>query len=190
MNHFRTEPPIPNQVFRQWRRVEWSIVSNAAERSSNIRAVGSPLDKDRWTSFFIKRRAVSVEWPVLYADWYGLSKLWTWICSNNCLATTREGEALFNLSSRQAHPFEKHVFGHVTSLIGWNVMTPYSEIFPGLLHTCAEFEENPPSGWWAISNRKSGSWRTPSLSPLPSIQTIVLHVTLNLSDWKRWVYTN
>ena len=26
--------------------------------------------------------------------------------------------ALFNLSSGQAHTFEKHVFGHVTSLIG------------------------------------------------------------------------
>ena len=40
------------------------------------------------------------------------------------------GEALLKLSSGQAHPFEKHVFGHVTSMIGWNVMISYSEIFP------------------------------------------------------------
>ena len=39
------------------------------------------------------------------------------------------GEELFKLPSGQAHPFEKHVFGHVTSLIGLNVMAPYSEIF-------------------------------------------------------------
>ena len=36
-------------------------------------------------------------------------------------------EVLFKLSSGQAHPFDKHVLGHVTNLIGWNVM---SEIFP------------------------------------------------------------
>ena len=30
--------------------------------------------------------SLSVKWPVLYADWYGLSKLLTWICSNSCLA--------------------------------------------------------------------------------------------------------
>ena len=35
------------------------------------------------------------------------------------------------VSSGQAHPFEKHGFGQVTFLIGWNVMTPYSKIFPG-----------------------------------------------------------
>ena len=39
------------------------------------------------------------------------------------------GEELFKLSSRQAHPFQKHVFGHVTSLIFLNVMTPYLKHF-------------------------------------------------------------
>ena len=42
----------------------------------------------------------------------------------------RTDEPLLKLSSGQAHPFEKHVFGHVTTLIGRNVMTPYSENFP------------------------------------------------------------
>ena len=58
----------------------------------------------------------------------------------------RIGEALFNLSSRQADPLLKLFFGHVTSLIGRNVMTQYSENFPGLLHTCDKFEENMPYG--------------------------------------------
>ena len=43
-----------------------------------------------WTMiihFFMERRAVSVEWPALYANWSGLCKLCTWICSNSCLAT-------------------------------------------------------------------------------------------------------
>ena len=30
----------------------------------------------------------------------------------------RKGEVLFKLLSEQAHPLQKHVFGHVTSLIG------------------------------------------------------------------------
>ena len=45
----------------------------------------------------------------------------------------------------------KHFFklspGHVTSLIGQNVMTPYSEkYFTELMHTYAKFEENRPNG--------------------------------------------
>ena len=45
MNHLRTEPLTPNQIQRQLRRVEWSMVSKAAEKSNNTKAVGSPLDK-------------------------------------------------------------------------------------------------------------------------------------------------
>ena len=44
--------------------------------------------------------------------------------------------------------FEKHVFGHATSLIGRIFMTPYSENFPSATsyQICPKFEENPPSG--------------------------------------------
>ena len=34
------------------------------------------------------------------------------------------------LSSGQASPSKKDIFGHVTSLIGWNVTAAYSKKFP------------------------------------------------------------
>ena len=37
-------------------------------------------------------------------------------------------EVPFKLSSGQAHPFGKHVFGYVTSLIYQSVMTSYSAL--------------------------------------------------------------
>ena len=65
-------------------------VSKAAERSSNSKAVGLPLDKQKYYYyfFFMMRRAVSVELLFLYPDCYGLSKSWTWNCSNSCLGKT------------------------------------------------------------------------------------------------------
>ena len=52
------------------------MVLNAAERSSNIKAVGLLSTRISELHFLIDRRAVSVDRPVLYADWYGFSKLW------------------------------------------------------------------------------------------------------------------
>ena len=43
-------------------------MSNAADKLSNTRAVCSPRARERWTSFFIDNKAVSVECPGLYAD--------------------------------------------------------------------------------------------------------------------------
>ena len=55
-------------------------------------------------------------------------------------------EVLFNLSSGQAHPLQKHVFGHVTSLIGQDVVTPYSESFPrATSYMCQIWRE--PAQW-------------------------------------------
>ena len=54
-------------------------------------------------------------------------------------------------------PFQKHIFDHVISVIGENIIAAYSENFPGLLHTPAKYEKNPPYGCEAIAKRKCGS---------------------------------
>ena len=41
------------------------MVSNAADKSRRTRAVGLPRARERWTSFFIDNKAVSVECPGL-----------------------------------------------------------------------------------------------------------------------------
>ena len=44
---------------------------------------------------------------------------------------------LCKLSSEQGYPSEKCIFGHVTSLIGENVIVAYSEKFPrATAYTC------------------------------------------------------
>ena len=44
---------------------------------------------------------------------------------------------LCKLSCGQGRPSKKHIFGHVTSLIGENVVTAYSEKFPwATAYTC------------------------------------------------------
>ena len=48
---------------------------------------------------------------------------------------------LRKLSSGQGRPSKNHIFGHVTSLIGENVIAGYSENFPGLLNTPAKYEK-------------------------------------------------
>ena len=58
MNHFKAVPHMPNHDLRQLRRVVWSIVSNAADRSSKTNAVGSPSEGERWISFLIYSRAI------------------------------------------------------------------------------------------------------------------------------------
>ena len=61
----------------------------------------------------------------------------------------------FKLSSGQAYPSKKDIFGHVTSLIGRNVIAAYSKKkSPRLLHTPAKFEKNPPNGYRVIRKTK------------------------------------
>ena len=44
---------------------------------------------------------------------------------------------LLKLSSGQGHPSKKHIFGHVISLIGENVIAEYLEKFPrATTYTC------------------------------------------------------
>src|SRR5664279_1005245 len=56
-----TEPDKPNVWPSRRSRVSWSIVSNAADRSSWISIVRSPLSAVQYTSFNIRNSAVSVE---------------------------------------------------------------------------------------------------------------------------------
>ena len=51
---------------------------------------------------------------------------------------------LRKLSSGQGRPSNKRIFGHVTSLIGKNLIAAYSDKVTGLLHTPAKYEKNPP----------------------------------------------
>ena len=89
--------------------------------------------------------------------------------------------ALLQLSSGQAHPFEKHVFGHVTSLIGWNVMTSYSEIFTrATAYTCQIWRESV--SWLQSYCEKKKRIRRSRFS---HIQTSVPRGTLNdiFNNW-------
>ena len=64
---------------------------------------------------------------------------------------------LGKLSSGQGCPSKKRIFGHVTSLIGEMSLQHIQKNFPGLLHTPAKYEKNPPYGCKAIAKRKCGS---------------------------------
>ena len=57
----------------------------------------------------------------------------------------------------------------MTSLIGENVITAYSENIPGLLHTPAKYEKNPPYGCEAIAKKNADPANTaePAESLLP-----------------------
>ena len=67
----------------------------------------------------------------------------------------------FKLSSGQASPSKKDIFGHVTSLIGWNVTAAYSKNSPRLLPKPAKFEKNPPNGYRVIRKTKCGAGSSP-----------------------------
>ena len=63
---------MPNQSLRQLKRMLWSILSNAAERSNNVRATALLESLQAAMSFGILRSAVSVKCNLLYADWLKL----------------------------------------------------------------------------------------------------------------------
>ena len=62
-------PDMPKQCSRRRNNVWWSIVSNAADRSSRINTETQPWSRDCRMSFCTLKRAVSVEWNFLWADW-------------------------------------------------------------------------------------------------------------------------
>src|SRR5208282_891541 len=61
-NQARALSHIPNQEVRRWSKMEWSILSKAAERSSRVRPVTScrSIALMRWS--WITSKADSVEW--------------------------------------------------------------------------------------------------------------------------------
>ena len=60
---------IPKLVCRRCRRMEWSTVLKAAEKSRRIRAAESPQSTAWMMSDSTSRTAVSVEWPVRNTDY-------------------------------------------------------------------------------------------------------------------------
>ena len=62
-------PVTPTQSSSRPRSIEWSMVSNVAERSTNVIAVTLPSSMADMISLWIFSSAFSVEWDFLYADW-------------------------------------------------------------------------------------------------------------------------
>ena len=54
-------PTYPNQSSNLLRRIVWSVVSKAAERSSRVNAVTLPSSTDDRISLWILRRSLSVQ---------------------------------------------------------------------------------------------------------------------------------
>ena len=71
-NQFRARPVIPKSNTKWPSRMLRSIVSNAAEISSDSRKVTRCSRAAVMTSLITLTDAVSVEWPGMYADWKSL----------------------------------------------------------------------------------------------------------------------
>ena len=65
----------------------------------------------------------------------------------------------FRWIDKMLRKLQKHIFGHVTSLIRLVKMSSQhiQKNFPGLLHTPAKYEKNPHYGCEAIAKRKCRS---------------------------------
>src|SRR5664279_334259 len=81
-------PPIPTATCRRWSRIRWSTQSNAADMSSRLSSVTFRSSAAISISDQTRSRAVSVEWPFLYADWKRGNKLLADKYSLSWLATT------------------------------------------------------------------------------------------------------
>ena len=68
---FRASPDKPKYEESLDKRMLWSMVLKAAARSRRTKAKMFLLSMDKRKSFWIRSRAVSVEWKGLYADWNG-----------------------------------------------------------------------------------------------------------------------
>ena len=81
-NHESAVPWMPNEDWSLFRRMEWSIVSNAALRSMNTSTVDMPWSIEWKILSRVRRKAVSVELYLRYADWKGLKLvdevIWSW----------------------------------------------------------------------------------------------------------------
>ena len=68
-NQLRGVPVSPVVRWRRFRRMSWSTVSKAAERSRRMRREGEPASDDLRRSFVTLTSAVSVLWAERKPDW-------------------------------------------------------------------------------------------------------------------------
>ena len=87
-NQLSAFPLTPSQSSSLFKRIVWSLVSKAAERSSNVGAVTLPASIDARISLWIWRGAFSGEWNFLYADWYWLDVFELFMCEFSWFTTT------------------------------------------------------------------------------------------------------
>ena len=78
---FKAVDEKPNHCCKRWRRILWSIVSKAAEKSRRRSAEERPASSETKISFWTRRRAVSQKWNLRYADWNFDIKLWAKRCN-------------------------------------------------------------------------------------------------------------
>ena len=76
-------PDIPKYEESLDKRILWSMASKEAERSRRTKSEIFLLSMDKRRSFWIRSRAVSVEWKGLFADWNGDNdgKVFGWSCN-------------------------------------------------------------------------------------------------------------
>ena len=91
---------------------------------------------------------------------------------------------LCKLSSGQGRPSKKCIFSHMISLIGENFICKHiQKNFPGLLHTPAKYEKNPPYGCEAIVKRKCRSGSSGgSASPIFKQASLTGRLSINHSS--------
>ena len=73
---------------------------------------------------------------------------------------------------------QNHVFGHVTSLIGRNVRTPYWEKFSRVLYICVKYEKNLPHSIEVIVKTK---WRYDRLAS-PTYKQVLGHLMIIIKN--------
>ncbi len=82
-NHWNAFPVMPTLFSNLWSKTLWLTVSNAADKSSIIRAVTCLHSMAMTMSFWILNSAVSVLLPSLYADWNFSKRFWLFMCSTS-----------------------------------------------------------------------------------------------------------
>ena len=66
----------------------------------------------------------------------------------------------FKLSSGQAYPSKKDIFGHVTSLIGQNITTAYSKKFSKVTAYTSQIWKESAQQWQSYEENKTRSRRS------------------------------
>ena len=85
LSHFSAVPLMLSFVCNLCKRMSWSIVLKAADRSSIVRMASHRLSSEHMTSLCTRKIAISTMWPTGYTDWYLEYKLlsnkylWSWL---------------------------------------------------------------------------------------------------------------